>query len=167
MFFYKELVVPFGKRLTKKWIISIPYPLLPCPLPPYPCRILCSVLLSAAVIMVRLVLIIEVGTNWRQVKGIKSYLTLSGGSKSQDQIGHLWMSFGGCHSVDVHCECHFVEVTLLKSICWFHFVDVTLKISLLWCHFVKVTLLMSLYFQENICERATDVIVIKMYDIYI
>ena len=56
------------------------------------CRILCSVLLSAAVIGVRPVLIIEVGTHWRQVKGIKSYLTLSGGSRTHGQTVHLWMS---------------------------------------------------------------------------
>ena len=56
------------------------------------CRILRSVLLSAAVIGVRPVLIIEVGTLWRQVKGIKSYLTLSRGSRSHVQTVHLWMS---------------------------------------------------------------------------
>ena len=56
------------------------------------CRILCSVLLSAAVIVVRTVLIIEFGTHWQQVKGIKSYLILSVGSRSQSQTVHLWMS---------------------------------------------------------------------------
>ena len=56
------------------------------------CRILRSVLLSAAVIVVQPVLIIEVGTHWRQVKGEKSYLTLSGGDRSHGQTVHLWMS---------------------------------------------------------------------------
>ena len=56
------------------------------------CRILRLVLLSAAVIVVRPVLITEVGTHWQQVKGIKSYLTLSGGSRSHGQTVHMWMS---------------------------------------------------------------------------
>ena len=55
------------------------------------CRILRSVLLSAAVIVVRPVLIIEVGTHWKLVKGIQSYLTLSGESRSLGQTVHLWM----------------------------------------------------------------------------
>ena len=45
------------------------------------CRILRSVLLSAAAIGVQPVLIIEVGIHWRQVKVIKSHLTLSGSSR--------------------------------------------------------------------------------------
>ena len=57
-----------------------------------PCRILHSFLLSAAVIGVQPVLIIEVGTHWQQVKGIKSYLTLSRGSRSHVQTVHVQMS---------------------------------------------------------------------------
>ena len=49
----------------------------------------------------QLVLIIEGGTHWRQVKGIKSYITLSGGGKSQGQIVYLWVSLCLFHSVDV------------------------------------------------------------------
>ena len=103
-----------------------------------PCRILRSVLqfysFTAAVIVVRPVLTNEVGTHWRQVKGIKSYLREQGVKVKQNICG--------CHSVDVHCGCHFVDVTLSKLLCWFHFVDVTLEISLCWCCFVDVSLLM-------------------------
>ena len=63
------------------------------------CRILRSVLLSAAVIGVQPVLIIEVGTHWQQVKGIKSHLTLSGGSRI---LVKQYISY-----------CHFVDVTLV------------------------------------------------------
>ena len=119
----------------------------------HPCRILCSVLLSAAVIVVRPVLIIEVDTHWRQVKGIKSYLTLSGGSRSHGQTSvdvTLLMSFCWCHSDDVHCECHLFDVTLSKFISWFHFIDINLKISLYWCHFIDVSLLMSLCWCQSV-----------------
>ena len=126
---------------------------LPClmSLVPWLCRILRSVLLTAAVIVVRPVLIIEVGTHWWQMKGIKSYHTLSGGSRSHSQTVHLWMLLCWCHSVDVHRECHFVDVTLSKLLSWFHFienvnsVDVPLLMSHYWCHSVDVNLLMSLY----------------------
>ena len=47
------------------------------------CRILRTVLLSAAVNGVQPVLIIEVGTHWRQVKGTKSHLTLSEGNRNK------------------------------------------------------------------------------------
>ena len=62
----------------------------------------------------------------------------------------LLMSFSWCHSVDVHWECHFVDVTLSKLISWFHFIDITLKISLCWCHFVDVSLLMSLCWCQSV-----------------
>ena len=65
-----------------------------------PCRILRSVLLSAAVIVVRPVLVIEVGTHWRQVKGIKSYLREQGVKVKQ----HI-------------CGCHSVDVIMLMSLC--------------------------------------------------
>ena len=29
----------------------------------------------------------------------------------------LLMSLCWCHSADVHCGCHFVDITVLKSIC--------------------------------------------------
>ena len=63
--------------------------------------------------MVRPVLIIEVGTHWRQVKGIKSYLR----SNSTSVDVTLLVSFCSCHSVDIHCGSHFVDVTLTKLIC--------------------------------------------------
>ena len=86
------------------------------------CRILRSVLLSGVVIGVRPVLIIEVGTHWRQVK---SYLTLSRKSRSHIQRVHLWMSL---------CWCHSVDVTLLMSFFWCHSVDAHCA-----CPFVDVT----------------------------
>ena len=52
----------------------------------------------------------------------------------------LLMSFCWCHSGDVHCECHFVDITISKLISRFHFIDITLKF-----HSVDVILLMSLY----------------------
>ena len=118
----------------------------------YSCRILRSVLLIAAVIRLRPVLIIQVGTHWQQVKGIKSYLKRSGGSRIKVKrclYGHhfvdvtLFMSFCWCHSGDFYCWCHFVDGTLLKIRCWFHFVYVILKISLYWCPFVDFSFLMS------------------------
>ena len=123
------------------------------------CRILRSVLLSAAVIGVQPVLIIEVGTHWRQVK---SYLTPSRKSWSHIQRVHLWnspcwchsvdvtllMSFFWCHSVDVHCTCPFVDVTLKVALCWCHFVNVSLLMSLCWCQSVDVTLLTIRYANE-------------------
>ena len=77
-----------------------------------PCRILCSVLLSLVVIVVRPVLIIQVGTHLQQVKGIKSYLTLSGGSRSHGRTVHLWMSLCWCHSVNVTPLMSTMNVTL-------------------------------------------------------
>ena len=123
------------------------------------CRILRSVLLTAAVIVVRPVLIIEVDTHWRQVKGRKSYLTLSGGSRSHGQTVHLLRSLCWCHSVDITLIMSTVNVTSLISLCiskqvdftllilfWkFHSFDVTLLMSLYWCHSVDVNLLMPLY----------------------
>ena len=55
----------------------------------------------------------------------------------------LLMSFCWCHSVDVHCEYNFVDVTLYKLISWFHLIYIILKISLCWCHFVDVSWLIS------------------------
>ena len=81
------------------------------------CRILRSVLQSAAVIVVRPVLIIEVCSHWQQVKGIKSCLTLSGGRRSHGQTVHLWMSLCWCHSVDVTLLMSTVNITLLMSLC--------------------------------------------------
>ena len=52
------------------------------------CRILRLVLLSAADNAARPELNSEVGAHWRKVKGIKSYLTLSGGSRSRSQTVH-------------------------------------------------------------------------------
>ena len=129
----------------------------------FPCRILRSVLLSAAVIRVRPVLIIRVGTHWRQVKGIKSHLTLSGESRIKDKqhiCGHhfvdvtLLMSFCWCHSGDLYCWCHFVNGTILKAMCWFHFVYVILTISLCSSLFVDFTFLMSL------CWCQSDVVIL-------
>ena len=66
----------------------------------------------------------------------------------------LLMSFWWFHSVDVHCECHFVDVTLSNLIGWFHLIDITLKFLPCLCHFfylchsVDVNLLMSLYLQK-------------------
>jgi hypothetical protein len=53
-----------------------------------PCRILRLVLLSAADNAARPELNSEVDAHWRKVKGIKSYLTLSGGSRSRGQTVH-------------------------------------------------------------------------------
>ena len=55
----------------------------------------------------------------------------------------LLMSFCWCHSVDVHYEYYFVDVTLYSVISWFHFIYSNLKISLCWCHFFDVSFLMS------------------------
>ena len=60
------------------------------------------------------------------------------------------MSFCWCHSFNVHCECHFVDVTLSKLNSWFHFIDIYLKISTGWCHFVDVSLLMSLCSYQSV-----------------
>ena len=58
----------------------------------------------------------EVGTHWRQVKGIKTYLTLPGGSRSHYQTVHLSMSLCWCNSVDVTLLMSTVNVTLLMSL---------------------------------------------------
>ena len=125
----------------------------------FSCRILCSVLLSAAVIRLRPVLITEVVTHWRQVKGIKSHLTLVVGSRikvNEYICGHpfvgvtLLMSFFWCHSGDFYCWCPFVDGTLLKAMCWFHFVYVILKTSLSWCLFVDFSFMMSLCWCQSV-----------------
>ena len=63
------------------------------------------------------------------------------------------MSFCWCHSVDVHCECHFVDVTLPKLKSRFYFIDISLKISTGWCHFVNVSLLMSICLHHSINNK--------------
>ena len=124
----------FYRHCSKVWVPTLFFrlkiPARSALEPDNACRILRSVLLSAAVIVVQPVLIIEVGTHWQRVMGIKSYLTLSEWSRSHSKTVHLWMSLCICHSVDVHCECHFVDVALSKLISLFHFIDITLKISL-------------------------------------
>jgi hypothetical protein len=62
----------------------------------------------------------------------------------------LLMSFCWCHSVDIHCECNFVDDTLSKLISWFHFIDIILKMSLCWCNLVDVSLLMSLCWCQSV-----------------
>ena len=83
----------------------------------------------------------------------------------------LLMSFCWCHSVDVHCECHFVDVTLPKLKSWFHFIDIPRLMSLCWCLFIDVTLLMSTCWwhsiNNKICEWATILILVWRDDWYI
>ena len=62
----------------------------------------------------------------------------------------LLMSFCWCHSVDIHCECHFENWTLLVSLCLCLFIDVTLLMSIFWCHSIN----------NKICEWATIVILV-------
>ena len=116
-------------------------------------------ILSAAVIGLWPVLIIEVGTHWQQVKGIQSYLTVSGGSRSLGQTVLLKMSLCWCHTVHVSLLMSTVNITISKLISWFHFIDITLKILLCWCLFINVTILMSICWchsiNNNICEWAT------------
>ena len=107
---------------------------------------------------------------WQQVKGIKSYLTLPGGSRSYGQTVLLWMSLCWCNSVDVTLFMSTMNITLLMSLYlldkvsklislyWYHsenftllmsLFDVFLVVSLFWCQFVDVTLLTIRYVNEQ------------------
>ena len=89
----------------------------------------------------------------------------------------LLMSFCWCHSANVHCEYHFVDVTLYKLINKVHFIDTTLKVSVYpfmsvgWCLFIEVMLLMSICcchsINNKICEWTTIVILVWSNDWYI
>ena len=181
----------FWSKLTKHWsdsknivhfifgneVIQDDYMKVYTPLGATTCRILCSVLLSAAVIVVRPALIIH----WRQVKEIKSYLTLFGGSRSHGQVQYicvchyvdviLWMSLCWCPLWMSLCWCHSIQGNKLISLYWYHFENLTLLMSLCFCLFIDVTLLMSIFWchsiNNKICEWAAIVILFWRNDWYI
>ena len=110
------------------------------------CRILRSVLPSAAVILVWPVLSMKVITEGEGDKVILYTVWREKESRSNSTSVdvNLLMSFCWCHSVDVHWDklislywYHSKNYTLWTSLCWCFFIDVTLLMSILWCHSIN------------------------------